>query len=245
MYCIVEVGSFSYPKPTKEVNEDSLLLPTYDLESNIIFAIADGVGSSSNANKASKCAINAISRTLQTRKFSVESALNDAKTAIDELNFSDEEYSDSATTLTIVQIQEKNVVIGHIGDCRVYVKKQNKLLQLTKDHTRYQELLDEGELSVRKLHQHRERLSSILTKALTRSYKLDFDIINIPIDNLIEDGVLAMSLMSDGAYNHWQKRARFSETTMNSPSAFINSLRKRIEKEPTDDFTCLSVKIIK
>ncbi len=39
MYSIVEVGSFSYPKPTKEVNEDFLLLPTYDLESNIIFAI--------------------------------------------------------------------------------------------------------------------------------------------------------------------------------------------------------------
>ena len=189
MYSIVEVGSFSYPKPTKEVNEDFLLLPTYDLESNIIFAIADGVGSSSSANKASECAINAISRTLRTKKFSVESALNDAKTAIDELTSLDEKYSDSATTLTIVQIQEKNVVIGHIGDCRAYVKKQNKLLQLTKDHTRYQELLDEGELSVRKLHQHRERLSSILTKALTKSYKLDFDIVNIPIENLIEDGV--------------------------------------------------------
>jgi chaperonin cofactor prefoldin len=41
------------------------------------------------------------------QKFSVESALNDAKTAIDELTSLDEKYSDSATTLTIVQIQEK------------------------------------------------------------------------------------------------------------------------------------------
>ena len=48
-------GVFSYPKPTKEVNEDFLLLPTYDLESNIIFAIADGVSSSSSADKASEC----------------------------------------------------------------------------------------------------------------------------------------------------------------------------------------------
>lgn len=243
MYYIVEVGSFSYPKPNKEVNEDFLLLPTYDLDSNIIFAIADGVGSSSSANKASEYAINAINRTLQSPQFSVECALNNAKIAIDELSSSNEECSDSATTLTIVQIQEKNIVIGHIGDCRAYVKKQNKLLQLTKDHTRYQELIDDGELSIRKLHQHKDRLSSILTKALAKSTKLDFDIVNIPIEELMEHGVLAMSLMSDGAYNHWQKRARFSETTMNSPSAFVNSLRKRIEKEPTDDFSCLSIKI--
>jgi protein phosphatase len=107
MYSIVEVGSFSYPKPTKEVNEDFLLLPTYDLESNIIFAIADGVGSSSSANKASECAINAISRTLRTKKFSVESALNDAKTAIDELTSLDEKYSDSNYSYYCTDSREK------------------------------------------------------------------------------------------------------------------------------------------
>jgi protein phosphatase len=243
MYYIVEVGSFSFPKPNKEVNEDFLLHPTYDLDSNIIFAIADGVGSSNNANKISECAINAINKTLKAKQFSMESAFQDAKAAIDELSSINDEYSQSATTLTVVHIQADNVVIGHVGDCRAYAKKNNKLQQLTKDHTRYQELIDEGELSVRKLQQHKERLSSVLTNALTKSFKLRFDIINIPIENLIENGYLNILLMSDGAYNHWQKKAKFSENTMNSPSAFINSLRKRIEKDPSDDFTCLSVKV--
>lgn len=243
MHYIIEIGSFSYPKPTKEINEDFLLLPTYDLNSNIVFAVADGVGSSNKANKASEHAINAINNILRSKDFSIENALENAKNAINNLADSDNQYIDSATTLTIVQIQKHNIIIGHIGDCRAYVKKQNKLLQLTKDHTRYQDLIDSGELSIKKINQHKEKLSSILTKALTRSYPLTFDIINIPIEDFIEDSVLIMSLMSDGAYNHWQKRARFSENTMNSPSAFINSLRKRIEKEPTDDFTCLNVKI--
>lgn len=245
MYHIVEVGSFSFPKPNKAINEDFLLLPTYDLESNIILAIADGVGSSGNANKASECAINAINNMLRQKDFSVESALRSAKSAVDNLGMVNKDFIQSATTLTIIHIKEKEVIIGHIGDCRAYVKKENKLIQLTKDHTRYQELLDKGELGVRKLQQHKERLSSVLTKALVKSVELDFDLINIPIDTLIENGYLTISLMSDGAYNHWQRRAKFSDMTMNSPLAFVNSLRKRIEKNPTDDFTCINVKVEK
>lgn len=243
MYYIVEVGSFSYPKPDKEINEDFLLLPNYDYDSDIVFAIADGVGSSNNANKASKCAIDAVKKNLLSESFSIEKAFYSAKTAINELADSNSEYRNSATTLTVVHIQKNTVVIGHIGDCRVYAKKENKLLQLTKDHTRYQELTEEGILNTRRLRQHKDRLSSILTNALSQSYDLNFDIISIPLADLIENGSLIMSVMSDGAYNHWERRARFSENTMNSPSAFTNSLRRRIERDPTDDFTCLSIKI--
>lgn len=245
MYQLIEVGSFSCPKPNKEINEDFLLLPTYDTESNLVFAVADGVGSSRNAHNASRCVLQRISKTLQEKNFSVEYALTKAKEEIDNLSLEGEEYQDSATTLTLVQIRKNDVIIGHIGDSRAYIKNNNKLIQVTKDHTRYQELLDEGELSVKKLQQHKERLSSVLTKALAKSAKLEFDIIKLPIDDLIQEDTIIMSLMSDGAYNHWQKRAKFSITTMNSPLAFTNSLRKRIEKNPTDDFSCITIKLKK
>lgn len=243
MYRVVEVGSFSSPKPSKEINEDFLLFPAYDSNSNIVFAVADGVGSLDGANKASECAINTVSKMLNEKYFSVESALHRAKEEIDNLAFEDEQFSQSATTLTLVQVGKKEVIIGHIGDCRAYTKKSNKLVQLTKDHTRYQELLDSDEHSVRKLRQHKERLSSVITKALSSQSDLDFDILTFPTGQLYDGDSIVISLMSDGAYDHWHKRARFSESTMNSPSAFVNSLRKRIEKEPTDDFSCLTVKL--
>lgn len=243
MYHVVEVGSFSFSKPNKEENEDFLLLPINDYNKNIVFAVADGVGSLNGASHASACAITAISNMLKDPSFSVQTAIYRAKEEIDSLSSFDKQYSQSATTLTLVQIGKENVIIGHIGDCRAYVKKNNKLIQLTKDHTRYQEVIDSKEYSEKMLRPHKERLSSVITKALSKEVQLDFDILTFPIEDLVEDNSIVMSLMTDGAHKHWHKRARFSYSTMNSPSAFINSLRKRIEKEPTDDFTCLNVRL--
>lgn len=243
MYHEIEVGSFSHSKPSKAVNEDALLLPAKDLSSNVVFAIADGVGSLTGANQASSCAINAVSSLLKSNNFTVELALNNAKYAIDELSLTDKNLSESATTLTVVQVSKDKITIGHIGDCRAYVKKGKKLTQLTKDHTRYQEVLDCGEYTPRMLRHHKERLSSVITKALSRKIELDYDLLEIPLSECIDGDSILFSLMSDGAYDHWHKRARFSESTMNSPLAFVNSLRQRIEKNPTDDYSCLNVKL--
>ncbi|WP_299003369.1 protein phosphatase 2C domain-containing protein [uncultured Shewanella sp.] len=243
MYDEIEVGSFSHSKPGKSINEDTLLLPSYDYFSNVVFAVADGVGSTTGANQASACAINAVSQLLKEKDFSVESALYRVKSSIDKLSLNNASLSDSATTLTLVQVRRDKVIIGHIGDCRAYVKKERKLIQLTKDHTRYQEVLDFGEYTPKMLGPHKERLSSVITKALSRQVDLDFDLLKIPITEFIDGDSIVISLMSDGAYEHWHKRARFSESTMNSPAAFVNSLRKRIEKKPTDDYSCLNVKL--
>jgi serine/threonine protein phosphatase PrpC len=243
MYRIAEMGSFSLPRPNKEVNEDFFLLPTYDCESNVVFAIADGVGSLDGASQASIYAINAIKESLSSDDFSIRDAMSKAKKSVDELAKHDRRYAESATTLTVVYIDKKEVTIGHIGDCRAYVKRNNKLFQLTMDHTRYQELLDSDEYPLQKMRRHKDRLSSVITKALSSNVELDYDIISIPINDLVDKDSIIISLMSDGAYDYWDKRPRFSDATMDSPSAFVTSLRKRIQKEPKDDFTCLSVKL--
>jgi protein phosphatase len=49
--------------------------------------------------------------------------------------------------------------------------------------------------------------------------------------------------MSDGAYKYWDARPKFSEKTMNSPSAFMSSLRKRMAKNIIDDYTFIGVKV--
>ncbi|PRQ65151.1 PP2C family protein-serine/threonine phosphatase [Vibrio mediterranei] len=243
MYRVVEVGSFSFPKPDKEINEDFLLFPIHDENSNIVFAIADGVGSSYGASYASRCVIDAVRGYATKGKFSMESAILFAKQQLDVMSEHQTLYKESATTLTVIQVTDSEVVVGHIGDCRAYYKRGRKLVQLTKDHTRYQELLDTKEHSVRKLNEHKERLSSVITKALAHGVELDYDIYRFNLNELVDNKEAIITLMSDGAYEHWHKRARFAEPTMSSPAAFANSLKKRVQKCPTDDFTCLSVKI--
>lgn len=234
---IIEMSCFSSKQPEKNENEDFYLPPSYDNNFNIVFAVADGVGSSNHSILASHAAIRGIKQVLGESSFSVEGAFHAAKKEIDNLNFS------TATTLTIIHIKNNEVLIGHSGDCRVYLSKNNKLNQLTTDQTRYQELLDSGEHKLRNLRNHKERLSSILINALSNTTDLNFELISLPIDELKFNGVLQIYAMSDGAYKHWDTRPKFSEKTMNSPSAFASSLRKRIEKNIIDDYTFIGVKV--
>ncbi|WP_323859740.1 PP2C family protein-serine/threonine phosphatase [Xenorhabdus szentirmaii] len=234
---IVDMSCFSDAANGKAVNEDYFLPPTFDSDSNIVFAVADGVGSTEQADLASKCAIQAIQKALIEPDFSIEKAFSLAKQAIDEFDFS------VATTLTIVHIVDSKLYIGHVGDCRLYFKNKNKLVQLTKDHTKYQELLDSKEHSMRNLRNHKERLSTILTSALSNDIELNFDVTVKDIKDISDGDNVILALMSDGAYKHWELRPKFSERTMSLPSAFSASLRRRIEKDIIDDYTFLSVKL--
>lgn len=244
MIHVLEVSNFSYPKPMKDENEDFLLLPTYDNRHNLVFAIADGVGSTAGASSASRCAIESVENLIKKDAFSIESALIQAKKDVDALSLTDRNLSKSATTLTVIQITKEEIIIGHTGDCRVYAKLGKKLKQLTKDHTRYQEMIDEGEHPRRKINERKERLSSVITKAISPQIDLDYDITVTPVSDFLENGVLLLSVMTDGAYDYWQNRPKFSDSTMSTPSAFTNSLRKRIEKKgPKDDYSCMNIKI--
>lgn len=235
---IIEMSCFSSKQPEKIENEDFYLPPSFDSNFNIAFAVADGVGSSEHSMVASHAAIRGVKRVLDDNSFSIEEAFRSAKKEIDTLKI------DTATTLTIIHIKDNEVLIGHSGDCRVYFSKDNKLNQLTIDQTRYQELLDSGEHKMRNLRNHKERLSSILTNALSNRTELKFELISLPVDELRFNGAIQVFAMSDGAYKHWDARPKFSEKTMNSPSSFATSLRRRIEKNIFDDYTFIGVKLI-
>lgn len=48
------------------------------------------------------------------------------------------------TTLTVAGALGSNLVIGHVGDSRAYLLRDDKITQLTKDHTVAQALIDAG-----------------------------------------------------------------------------------------------------
>jgi PPM family protein phosphatase len=149
-------------------NEDSALI------SEVLVAVADGMGGHAAGEIASKIAIDSITG---LAKILLESEIDsDSKEdlllgitqAIDsELatrSKSNPEYSGMGTTLTALFLNGSSAELLHIGDSRCYLIKKNKVKQLSHDHTVMQELLDQGRLSPDEVSSHPQR--SLLTQVL-------------------------------------------------------------------------------
>ncbi|WP_373926782.1 PP2C family protein-serine/threonine phosphatase, partial [Enterobacter hormaechei] len=77
-------------------------------------------------------------------------------------------------------VDDEGLHIGHVGDCRLYVKTDSKLKQITKDHTQHQKLLDDKIYSKSELKQLPGK--NTLTTAIANAIPLDFQQTFIPHD---------------------------------------------------------------
>lgn len=230
---------FSYSKNHQKTNDDAVL-PIIKSGDYFILAIADGVGSQTGSNQASELALNILRENFNFNEFNAEKTLEHIKSNIESL--SNQVGKELATTLTFVVVGNSQIRVVHIGDSRLYIKKGNKLSQITIDHTQYQKLLDE------KLYTKKElstmSVKHILTTALAPNVNIEYqeEILDIK-DFLDENNCLILHLMTDGAYHFWEKRPTFSKQTMDNPIAFANGLLRRINKNGAiDDYSLISAK---
>lgn len=238
MLNLISSCNFSYPKEPHRNNEDSILTPK-KVGDGYLLAVADGVGSYKGADKASKLVIEHIEHySEKIIRSDFNYLFNNLKKILSDLD--DLGLPRAATTLTLAYLNRKGLRIGHIGDCRLYVKNGKKLKLLTKDHTQYQKLLDEKIYTKKELKEIGGK--NILTTAISKYIHITFDEIFIPLPELpIENGKITLFIMSDGAHSFWDNSPRFSEKTMSNVIKFSNSLLRRIERKlPTDDYSMVS-----
>ena len=159
----------------REGNEDSAICGA-----NLI-AVADGMGGHAGGEVASAIAINALAQLLPVisdQQIDIDSRedlfLNityEIDSQILEKSKQAPELAGMGTTLTALNISGDNVELLHIGDSRCYRYRDNKLEQLSYDHTVMQELLDQGRLTPEEVFDHPQR--SLLTQALMGDSGLD------------------------------------------------------------------------
>lgn len=239
MINLLSCSEFSYPKNHQKTNDDAVL-PIIKSGDYFILAIADGVGSQTGSNQASDLALNILRENFNFSDFNAKNILSQIKYNIEQL--SNQIGKELATTLTLVVVSSSQIRVVHIGDSRLYIKKGNKLSQITIDHTQYQKLLDE------KLYTKKElstmNVKHILTTALAPNVNIEYqeEIFDIQ-DFLDENNCLILHLMTDGTYHFWEKRPTFSKKTMDNPIAFANGLLRRINKNGAiDDYSLISAK---
>jgi serine/threonine protein phosphatase PrpC len=182
----------------REGNEDSALTCA-----NLI-AVADGMGGHAGGEVASAIAINALSQlqpVLVDEKIDNDSRedlflniTHEIDQVIQEKSKAQPDLAGMGTTLTALSIFDKNIELLHIGDSRCYRYRDNKLEQLSYDHTVMQELLDQGRLTPQEVFDHPQR--SLLTQALMGDSGLDPILISFEIKK--DDRYL---LCSDGLTN--------------------------------------------
>ena len=167
----LELGSRTHPGCVRELNEDSCA--TFVTPAGAGLLVADGVSGERGGDTASQMAVAITERELAGADASLppakalHRAVQRANIAIHDLGLAVPELRGMTTTLTAVLLANGELLAAHVGDCRLYLFREGRLLQLTRDHTVSAERSRLGLLSKRKLREHPGRAT--LTRSLGRN----------------------------------------------------------------------------
>jgi len=131
----MDVYTFTSIGPSKDYNEDVILA---DLDRGILIQ-ADGM-SSRNGKESSMIAVDAAYDFLKknqdaTKKKQLPIEALRCAFLMAQRNLNYKMNNSSGTTLDIIVLKKNNVLLGHVGDSRVYLASEGKVHLLTKDHT--------------------------------------------------------------------------------------------------------------
>jgi protein phosphatase len=136
-----------------------------------LFVVADGMGGHAGGDVASSIAIHRMEPLDQVyastddAQASLQAA---ATTAAGDLIRAAKERPELAglgTTLSAIIMVDDYAVIGHIGDSRIYLYRDDALTQITADHTFVQRLVDSGRITPEEARYHPRR--SVLMRVLS------------------------------------------------------------------------------
>jgi serine/threonine protein phosphatase PrpC len=140
-------AALSHPGLVRTENQDR----SYIGDTLGIFLVVDGLGGHAAGEKAAETAVEVIIAELEAStgdpKQCVLSAIAAANNRIYELASENEDWRGMACVLTLAVMQGDRVVIGHVGDSRLYLIWNGAIRKLTSDHSPVGEREDRGELT--------------------------------------------------------------------------------------------------
>ena len=189
-YSITNVGK------VRSANEDNY--GDANTPNGHLFVVCDGMGGHVGGAKASSIAVASIIEYFQREKHSnIIQAIDRAFTFANEQIFanalSSPELKGMGTTSVVLIISGDDCYIGHVGDSRIYLKSNNRLHRITKDHSFVQTLVDSGVISDEEAESHPNK--NQILKALGTSYVVEGTICRVPLQVKAGDVFL---LCSDG-----------------------------------------------
>lgn len=78
-------------------------------------------------------------------------------------------------TAELLVLLNKSCIVGHVGDSRTYLFRENELKQITKDHSIVQDQIDQGVITAAEARKH--RLRNIILRAVGVEENLAVDVL--------------------------------------------------------------------
>lgn len=157
-----------------------------------LLGVADGMGGAAAGEVASKIAMEVLdesfSRYAEALKEGqpvigidklTEKAVRLANRRVYAAAVKNTQRSGMGTTLTMVSVYNRKAYLGHVGDSRAYLIRENKIYQLTKDHSWVEEQIEKGLLSEEEGRTHEWR--NLITRALGTRPQVSPDIAEIAV----------------------------------------------------------------
>ena len=139
-------AELSSPGPARENNED--FVGSYQPETldekrgrGAAAVLADGVGGMHRGEVASRLAVETALKTFreapegQSPQQLLTQMFNAANLTVYDKGMEDHGKSRMATTLAVVVLRNNEIVVGNVGDSRVYLVRKGEIRQLSTDHT--------------------------------------------------------------------------------------------------------------
>jgi len=170
----------------KNINEDAFkACPEIGL-----WIVADGMGGHSSGDVASQLAVDYISAAVNEGA-SLEAAIQQAHIEISSVAHQDNKGM--GTTVVAAQIIDGLFEVAWVGDSRAYLFLEQKLIQISKDHSLVQELIDRGEITEGQARIHPQR--NVISQVLGGGHHVKRLSVGVAVGEL-KDGILL--LCSDG-----------------------------------------------
>lgn len=149
-----------------------------------LFVVADGMGGHNAGDYASSHAVQILVDEIQRdADFNpikvIRHAIETANTEIIEQALKDEKLRGMGTTIVVSTIVGHYAYVANVGDSRLYVV-QDRIHQVTKDHSLVQEMVRMGELKAEDARNHPDK--NIITRALGAEKTVDIDFFDLKLE---------------------------------------------------------------
>lgn len=204
----------------RKINQDWAEIRNFQ-DNSCLVIVCDGIGGTSGGEVASKAAALEVCDYFEkNQKLEIKSrileSIKSANDKILQIAKSDNKISDLGTTCVVAFLKNNDLYVANVGDSRAYLISENKIKQITNDHSVVNELLMQGKITSDEAKIANNK--NIITRALG-SLNSTPDFYEMNIKN--NDKIL---ICTDGLTNCLSNEEIYNILTKNSPEKAIEVL---------------------